>query len=579
MRSRVAALLALVLMLPSAQAQLLTDPLGDVEARPLGLAGAPASWDRADLTALDIEETPSALRFTVSVAALTEGEPTPDSALVLIHMRHGDAWYMLHFTQSEDNGAPFAYLHRSSGPSGWGPVIASPRAVLDASAGTFTAEIDRSHFVDGDGTPPEKGHALEDLRVGAYASATYSTLYTPVTEGGANIGDEMPDAGGDPARWDFQYGGGEAQGPVGLGVDPPFRASNGEATTYRLMVTVENLDDADATYRLTTPGLPSNWQVHVAGDQLKVAAGGQATFPVHVTTPFSHQHSAVVAFDVRVERADDPGVFASREVGVHYHTVPQPAGHHDTLHLHSAAWSDIAETVNPMLGGTDGQLSMNAMAEDPGDALEPIRGTSWLAAGEQHFAWTACLAPELAMGLDFDLARDGALDAVFASTVPMSAASLQGELLWLGSGEEMRFCSPSSFGEREQVVLGALAPQTVEIGPAGEAVVQAVFEPAAVADRVEHTVGANLVLRVEMVVPVPALGGTGGVDLMPGATLRLPLLEYHDEPDFVMPENGSMAHDPEGVFVPAQEEGKDAPGLPGVLLVVAFAVLALRRRR
>lgn len=565
-----------LLLLPMAQAQVLTDPAGDVEARPFGQGEVPVGgWDRVDLLALDLHETPQELHVTVRLEELSEDGPSHDQPSIRVSMRHDEAWYVLQLTHAPDNGAPFAYLHRTSGPDTWGALIASPPTVLDTSEGTFSAAIERHHLVDQDGNPPEQGRALEDLQVVAYAQSTYTGVRTPVAEGGVNVQDRMPDDE-DAGRWDFRYGGGTSEGPVALHVENPFRASNGEATTYRMRVHVENHDPEEQAFRLSAPGLPENWELHVAGERLRVSGEGAAGFSVYLSTPFSHQHGSVTAFDLRVERVDDPTVFATREVGVHYHTVAQPAGHHDTLYLHTTQWADLATVLNPLFGGTDGMLSMNTWEEDPADAGTPVRGSSQVLAESQRFSWSACMTPELAMGLDFDLAGEGLLDARFASTLPASDAQLEGRLLWLAPGDEMRFCSPYNYRERDAVVLGDLAPAGLELGPGGEGRVESVFTPASEAERIPFTEGSDLVLELWVDVPVPATGGAGGIDLLPGALLRLPLNEYHEALEFQLPGNGTVDEDEE-VFEP-ETAVKESPAVLLPALVLVAAVAAARRR-
>lgn len=579
-RMRLLPLLVLPLLMASAaQAQLLADPAGDTAADHFGQSRTPVQgWDSVDMLALTLEERPDAIRFTLQATKMEEGMGH-DHGLYLIRMRHGEQWYTLQFLQS-DNGSPFGFLRQSTETSPWGSALGTVDAAIDAAAGTIWGDVPRHLLVDERGSPPGRGTALESIHVLSSATLTNAdfTGVGPLTGGPATISDRMPDDPAAAGTWPFQYGGGVANGPLRLDVEPPFRVSNGEATTFVMEVAVTNSHDAERTFLLTTPGLPSNWQASAGGDRLKIPAGGSVSFPFFLTVPFAHEHGSVISFELHLHAADDPEVYAAEQVGIHYHTVPQPAGHHPKLYLHSSIWSGLAATINPPLGGTNGVLYMNTVEEDAADQRQSIRGFSNLVSDQQTYRWAACLQPELAMGIDFDLAGAGSLELALKTTEPVEG-TLTGRLLWIGPGEPYFWCTPYAYQDREQIAVATLTDTPVSLGATGEALVTVPITPLPEGDRIPWQSGANLVIEFEVTSNAPAgLGGAAGVDVLPGSWMELPLEEFHDALPAIL-SNGTAAPDPSGVFEPGDEAGGKESPLPVVAGLAAVAVAVLVRRR
>jgi hypothetical protein len=526
-RTLVGALLVAMLT-PLASGQFLADPSGDVRAEHFEGTSTPVSgWESMDLLALDLNETPEAFRFKVKAGVINQ-ETRQDRGNYFVHFAHGQVYYVLRLLQAVDNGAPFGSLFQVSDANAvWGQYMGQLPASIDPATQTIWADVPRRMVLDENGAPPERGHALTNLFVDSEAHVTGISFggFMGLQGGPAIIGDVMPDA--ERASWPIQWGGSQVSGPVQLSVDRPYRASNGEETTYKFQVTLANLDSRERWFDAKAVGLPSNWQLHME-PAMRVPGDGAVTMALFLSTPFAHQHGQITAFELQYTRRDDPSVQATREIGIHYHAIPQPAGHHNTLYLHSRAWSGLAGAINPLVGGTSGVLFMNTLEKDDGDDQGPTRASSYFGSDRARHSWSACLQPDLAMGLVVDGNSTGAVTLPVKTTEPILDGSLSGRLLLLHPGEPFTYCMPWNYEDRQQTVLAELEATTVSLDAASAKTVSAPLLPAAGVGRIDFKEGMVLVLEVEITDARPAIGGAAGIDLMPGGYLEVPLLEYHE---------------------------------------------------
>lgn len=577
-------LLALLTLLPAGVAQsdalapLAEDPTGDVRGTPLGGPTQPISgFDDVDLTHLWLVETPTTFDVRLRFAHM-DGEAGPDQPSAYLYFTFDGAQSRIWLGRSTDNEAWFGSWSTRASDSASFRYVGPLNARFDAAAGEVWTTLDRDLVQGTSGRAPGAGDELTDIHVVSWATLGHSVSVNDPTFPAkgylVDVGDRVPDADGRSLT--LQYGGAHATGGLSLHVVEPYRASNGAATTYRYDLEAGNQGDHERTLTLTAFDVPAGWNVSLPGASVNLAAGASVSFSITVATPFRHQHGASESLQLRLADANDAAAWAHAELGVHYLAVAQPSGHHPTLFLHTHPWSETAALVNPPLGGTTGIVTMNTLEEDSEDAGVPIAGYSALGSTREVYGWAACLDPGLAMGLDFDPARQGRIRIPVSSDRPIAGAVLTGRLLHVGPGLDASACYPSSYRDLEVTELALLdASDAAQVGPAGEHTFETTLT--AKVDRVPYVPGASLVLELLVTGEGPGVGGAAGLTLQRGGQVDLPLEEYADS----APLFGSTTAVADGVtFRPAVDsEPKDAPGLGLGLLLVLLAAVACASRR
>jgi hypothetical protein len=401
-------------------------------------------------------------------------------------------------------------------------------AVIDQGAATITVDVLRDLLADQDGAAPFPGRTLDGLHVVAQsllsdADAEVFDVPVPLPQ---SVTDAMPDAEPYPA---LALALGLAQtGHARLTSKVPFRASNGEATTFVYNVTVENLADTADTFELVATSIPAGYTVVLPVPALALEPGMNATVPVLLTMPFGHQHGALASLVLESHSLSDPGSVGRVEIGVRFLAVPQPAGHHDTVYLHTGAVTG-SSAVNSLFGGVPGYI--NTLEEDPADqgAKDCALGVSMEDPGRWHMSWPYILQPTLQMGMDVDAAKVGHFKIPVSTTAPGMEAELTANLyIEPPRGED---------GRQERIHLAGLTSAPMDLPGSGATVL---FEgdmlPDPAAPRVGFQEGYNLVLWITLIYTGPTTPGLAddGPCIEPGGSAVLPLREWHDAVDQVL---------------------------------------------
>lgn len=568
-------LLAVVLLfaLPATAQPLLEDPAGDVAAMAGGLAPLPqaGTWTAVDVRTLEVLEDPMAFRVQVRLEDLGEDGPRPDYGNVQVRFAFRDCTFSINMYRSQDNAAYFGNVYRYDGTTGG--IVRGLRVERDLAEDRVWTDVDRFDLVCA-GEVPQRGDVLSGLNV-----RTYANLPGALGSGILWVGDLVPDAGSG-IDLPVLFGGGASEG-ARLATPSPFRASNGEATTLQYDLTASHDGDETLRFRVFVEGLPTGWNATLPGEILELPPGRSVAFPLYVSTVFRHEHGSAQTLEVHLHEVDGDR-WASLEVGVNFLAVPQPSGHHPTLYLHSSDWAGTAGIVNAPLGSTGGYLTMNTLDEDPSDTRKPAIGRSQVfglnspastnQVGVSRYFWSACLEPNLSLGLDFDLSRTGAVEVPIHAMRPMPGATLTGRLLHVGAGDPLQYCFPSEYGDRATTVLADLSFGSADLGADDRHAYTATLAPLPAADFIPVQEGALLVLELTLETVGMPMGGTGGASLEPGAWMELPLHEFHDPVQVVVPAGAPAA----AGFVPSQREANEAPALFAAPLALAYALL--RRR-
>jgi hypothetical protein len=531
-------LLAAMAILPTATGQalppvtVLSDDEGDAVTTVAGTPGpsADAIYPSADLVSLSLVESASDLTWVLQVGDLRPAseETGADGMSYEVRLEHHRRYFILRIVRSlpmlQDNA--YAYLEARDASDGqWGTVWTSydgldSGVAMDFAAETYTVTVPRTMLADAEGAPPFPGRNLTAITVRSVTTAGGGLIYTdgsgspllaPYT-----ITDNMPDAG-EPAGAYAMLVGVQQSGHAHLASPAPFRASNGEATTFVYQVEATNLGDENETFELTVRDVATRLDVVIPVPLLPIPANSTMVVPILANVPFAHDHGALDTFLLELTSLDDPDAVGRLEMGVNYLAVPQPAGHHDTLFLHNPPGASATPGLqNGLLPFRTGTMST---AEDE-TAMPPFHSESLTFTGVgSRFEWRYALAPALQMGLDVDLERSGHVSITIGSTAPVLQATLEGQLYVLG---------------RNEVLVAAFAPHTpVDIGTQADHTFELDLIPNEDADRVPWEPGSNLVLYLSMegTTAPTGLGSETSPYVRGGAFMSLPLNEWHDDVD------------------------------------------------
>lgn len=573
---------SLLTLLPAAHAQdtatepvpLLEDAAADVatdaNGAPPQRAPSGGFVDTLDLRALTAAETPQEIQLVLQTASLDPSAMQTLFASVeyTVRFHHGAAQYLVRVYGYAPLAGGVQYQGTleqpdPSDPEGYGAVLAEVPVTADTNAKTLTLAIARDLLADEEGAAPYPGRLLEGFAVtasflGGGAISIDGQALVPMP----GIVDRMPDDGVGLVPMGIRFGLVQS-GSLRLSSDEPFRSSNGEATTFVFRVNATNLGDEQVAEFVAT-GAPAAWDVRTPG-LVRLGAGETAEFPIIVRTAFAHAHGTATAFTVELVSQDDPGSVGRVQVGLRYPKIAQPAGHHNTVYLHSVDLTSdpltlaFSTALKAAVGGDPGRFPYFNTApadEDDQDSGAPVTGQDCALQVQEDndtvytsYCWSAGLVPGLEMGLDLDEAARGTFSIPVHSLAPAPGARMHGELLYY---PPVDYDPNDPFLVFQQpVVLATLTPDArVDIGPNAGATLTGTITPTKEGDLVVYQRGAHLELRLEMREARPDnffLGPKLEPDLMPGGQLTLPLLEYEDPIDEAFGAVGSvhlMADDP-----------------------------------
>jgi hypothetical protein len=532
-RSLLLLLLALFVPVPAgaqeAAAPLLEDPEGDVALTVQGQAGPDNDlYPGADLRSLSLIESAASFTFVLGVGDLrpaAEDTGAEGTEWTISFAHNGRQFQVLapRTLPALTSSDWVSVLSRDTADGEWTYIWREPGAmVLDFAQDTATITIPRDVFVDAAGAVPFPGRTLDDLRVlgkSGFSDGTINAGPGIMTEFPHEVIDHMPEPDGPGATYTISFGALQT-GHARLWSSTPFRASNGEATTYVFQVTALNIGSSEDVFDLEATNVPRTLEVVVPVPLVALGGNESAELPILVRVPFGHDHGAAASFVLELRSRDDASSVGRLEMGVRFLAVAQPAGHHDTLFLHHP----------PEMGALDGLIAgaayMNTLEEDPGEVDRPLHtvGLSSRSGDDFSYFWEYQLGPALEMGLDLDLERLGHIAIPIETTLPSMQATLHAGL-WLVDG---------SFEEAPILVASTIPGTPVDLAPQGTHVFESDLIPAEEADALAFLPGRNLVLEVEATTatPAPTLNvAKEGLAISPGGWLQLPLNEWHDAVD------------------------------------------------
>ena len=392
----------------------------------------------------------------------------------------------------------------------------------------------------------------------------YATASEPITPGpaGTIVRDRAPDEGYGPS-YHSALAGEESGGGLTMTATQPIRVSNGESTTLVYSVDITNHEDTTRIVHLSVKNDMPDWQIRVPA-RLQIAGKETIRFPVILSMGFSHDHGGLTTFDVRAEDAADSASFAKVRLGVFWLDTPQPAGHHDTMWLHSGGGGSYSsggltncQTANAWFNPLEKELEGRATEVDVAGCdftlSSAFTGGTPYSQG-QAFEWRVPLDPVLAIGLDFDPERTGKMSFGLKTKVGAPSADMKMELLFCDTEQESdgrRISFESCTGK--WVVL-ASASETRTLPNNGLTQFELEFTPTPEADFLPYTRDSNLLLFLTLTSeqPLTPPGQTrpeyAPLLVVQGSTLVLPLIEYHDPIDQAFQNVGTIELEAQDAF-------------------------------
>lgn len=536
----------LVLLLASASiaaGYVMEDPHGDVAilvAEQQSIPDIPS--EPADLWSLAINETPDDIIFEVQSAGrgTATGGQTWDAARLDVRFRHGDNWYDVG-TGIEISGQELAELRMREGNSA--ERIVGALDLETDGAGLFKVIVPRDWLRDHNGAPPQEGSLFEEMHMDAHAHSTGlflvnpdGTLFQPV-----GIRDRMPDTGS--ATYEVQTGGPTTTGALTAEIPLPYRASNGGAALIAYEAFLSH--DGGATYNVELVAANPDYTI-LYPKTLDVDSN--TSFQAFVETPDKHSHGGDELISFLLTDAADSANTGVITFGIHYLTIPQPAGHHSEIYFHSRS------TPQPLLGqfggSSNGIVSFNTLENDEAD--ENI-GITAGGPGSVAGAWNICLDPELRLGLQANASKTGSVTVSFEGGGAGTAT-----LEWFTATSE-----DCPNGQNRD----ALATSSVT----GTFDTTHTFELPATEFRLPYDQGRTMGLRIDIIYDQPQTAYTTLVD---GEGV-LPLDEYYDERPAGLTGDAVVEASP---TVEEPEEVEETPAAFGLLLAGLLGVAASRRR-
>jgi hypothetical protein len=520
---------------------------------------APISSDSVDLLRAWISnETVDDIEFGAQVAAWDSGDAFTERRRVSWTFKFGERMHEIRSpfgAVASDCEPEEAALYRSETSSRVFQVQCLGDPIVDRTAASVRVVVPKALIANERDVLWTAGTAISEIRVQVSSGAT--VLGQPAaTIAAFDIAPNDAPAG----PYIAQVADAQA-GHIFLVSDQARRVSNGESTTFVFPIRLLNVGDAEDTVHLRVETSYPEWTIKLPV-RIRAPSQMETPFPAIVTLNFTHDHGTDQTFRIIAESTLVPESKANLELGVHWLTIPQPAGHHDRLWLHSrpfppeqcdfgvcAVAPQITWTSTLATDPTAGTTDEDAAGAPPATLVQPVA------------LWAFPLAPQLYVGLHLDKQRVGEFVGSLRSTMPSPAANLEATLYLCD-----RLGEPSEYACQSGMPGKALLRGSTELGAlAANAQKTFDFELDHVSDDevIPWKNATNLELGLKLTTPNPQ--GVATVYKEPSVMLRvkdsvlsLPLFEYHDPLDQAFEHIGAVELKAMGPFEKAINPGNGA---------------------
>lgn len=482
----------------------LEDPQDDVEATITNWNGP------VDLMGLDLEETEDNIIFRLTVQDVSSSPELVvwTSVQYSIDMDYGDnAWELRLFRSTGfDNSVQWGGNLRQTNAEGF----QFGRGVqVEVEGNTLVATVPRGALVNEDDQQLSRSRTLDNIKVQSAARQF-------------NFGDQRPLEASDlmpddqvGAVWESLLGP-RQEGPAVLWSDKPFRASNGEETTYAFEVRLESSEARQMDLRVAN--VPAGWNV-----MLPVSSANSAdntTIPVLAQVPFRHAHGETETFSLIAENGED---YTELQMGVQYLDPAEISGHHNTAYLHTMPGGEFNLNDVVVLDFTYGLLTTEMTNDQALDAPVQSNGGSMICGPDNSLTCERFYyyAP-LYNGFDANVDEQGTFD--FQADFPITALEAEAFVT-------IRHQSYDGDYTEEIIFEGTSGPVGQSSGVTDFSVV---LDALAYADRIDVARSQAMELEIELRYQAPQFPVQLGDEtpLRVGITageLTLPLNDYHDD--------------------------------------------------
>lgn len=480
----------------------LEDDANDVEA-------TITNWnDVVDLIGLDIEETENELTFRLELAS-TETSP---EVLILtstnynIDLDYGENQWRIRVARNANfDGNVFwsASLVLSGEQFGFGRGLP-----VELEGNTAVVTIPRGALFNEDGQQLSRDRSLENIRVNSVARQINILDQRPV-----EASDAMPDDG-IGLDWVAKLGP-RQEGPAILWSDKPYRASNGEETTYAFEVKL--LSEEERNMNLRVDNVPAGWNIILP--VASATSDSNATIPVLAQVPFRHAHGLTETFSLIAENGVD---YTEIQLGVRYLDPAEISGHHDTVYLHSFYGGELNLNDVVTIDFTYGGMTTEELDEQATGQPVYSQGSSTLCGDGVSSCERFRYFAQLFNGFDANVGEIGTLNFQVDFPAPVleskAIATLWHES-YDGDYEEILIFQGESEATGQTSGL-----QSFEIS----------LESLPEADRIEVARSQSLELRIELqyqgVQQPIQIGDESPLRIgITGGSMQLPLNDYHDD--------------------------------------------------
>ena len=535
----------LMLFLPASTAQVLEDDLGDVELHAItGAEGTvPAGLrDAVDIQTLTVEENQDQLVFTLKLAAIQPSSDL-DGVEARVQFQIGQMEYLLSARIPGNvpgyDGIGAGWAKRAVGSIAWDGIGPIDITLDPGTPALLSWKIPRSELLNEFGFQPRAGDQLSRFQATTQDGFSEATLVSAVGTGLImTVIDHAPDSGIGTGVFTFQIDP-PVEPSIQLNSPQPIRTSNGEAGAIVFETYVKNEQGTLFEGLLSASNIPEKWSVDIPQSAITLQPGESRPTPVVATIPFAHAHGSMETLLVALTDLDGTKV-DELELGIKFHAIPQPAGHHNQLWLHNRF--DGAAPAGGLQPDSNTAPFMSTVEEDERSAGGNILPTGFDDPQvTTRFDWCIPLSPGLDLGLDW---QNGALGS--GSLVLESGAPLQGDLgakLLVAGGPKDAGFSDTAHCSRGEKVMAAADAVALDLPAMSEQDISLTF--AANLQTLDYGMGRDLYLYVSVTTTQPTTHRAVDVPrLQPGGSLDLPLNEYYDAAP-ILDTVGARLHTPE----------------------------------
>jgi hypothetical protein len=490
----------LLLAIQGAAGLTILDPKGDQELRIEGTADVPTPSDtpvNVDLAELTISEQLETITFHVII----HDSASPTSALTGYQLRIGFALqnqpYAIYTHHAENEGAPGLFRIDEQGAE---RKVGAPGIEYIGEL-EYKFVVPRDIIWDENGAIIGPGNSLHTFQV--FLGGSYTNLFGV----GVQPVDFLPNQ---PTTDSLEIQTGVNQtGTIKLASPQTSRYSNGEEVSFIFPFQTINTGTREETITFNWQK-PDGWKVELPKPEVTIPAGNTHDSFLVVSMPFKHEHGFQETITLMAQSNDESLPPGQIEFGIRFLEVPQPAGHHPAVFIHSHADPNPG-LITDILGGGP-RAYMNTLSTDPLSSQEPVRAQS-NGRPLNEIEWRIPLEPSLNLGIDSNQGITE-LALTLQSQVPHMGAVLSAQILF-----------ETDEGVTE-LATGTADPVDLQAGADVDMTVQLTSQ----ALRLPPGPRQQMILQLTLEVTQPTFLTAQEIPvLMPGAKFSLPLNEYKDD--------------------------------------------------